>query len=446
MLVEFSVKNFYSIKDKVTLSMVADEQDATNADVVLIDPHLLGKQDIKLLPSAVIYGPNASGKTTLLAAIDCMIKILGKSSHSIPMPVTPFLLSKETENEPTEFDIIFTVENIRYQYGFSLNTDYICGEWLYSFENGKKLWFKRDNYDPKKPVNNQYHYEWGRGKISGDRKKSWAEETNERTLFLYKAGEDSNNIKLKPIFQGIVNKFLYRPESPREIIKLLEKSDYKQKILTLLASADLGIIDFDAEKKTVESKKKGYVQLSRDSIENDKVELVRHEIKMTHISEDGKKIIWGLENESKGTEKLFSLAGSWISALEQGRILFIDELNDSLHPFLTEMLIKMFHNPKLNKNNAQLIFTTHDASLLARELGKYLFRRDQIWLTDKNKDGSTKLYSLAEYKIPENEVNIDRSYLGGRYGGLPFVDMSLLSKVASKKKSTKKTAGKGFQK
>jgi AAA15 family ATPase/GTPase len=110
------------------------------------------------------------------------------------------------------------------------------------------------------------------------------------------------------------------------------------------------------------------------------------------------------------------------------------------------MLIKIFHDPKLNKNNAQLIFTTHDASLLARELGKYLFRRDQIWLTDKNKDGSTKLYSLAEYEIPEDEVHTDRSYLSGIYGALPFIDMSLLSKISSKKKPTKRASGKGTRK
>jgi hypothetical protein len=136
-----------------------------------------------------------------------------------------------------------------------------------------------------------------------------------------------------------------------------------------------------------------------------------------HQTEDGNRIEMDLSDESDGTQKLFCYAGPWMDTLANGHVMVVDELHDNLHPLLVQYLVAMFHNPDLNPHGAQLIFTTHETSILNQDL----FRRDQVWFCERGEDQSTRLYPLSDFAVRKGTENIERGYLSGRYGALPFL-------------------------
>jgi len=140
-------------------------------------------------------------------------------------------------------------------------------------------------------------------------------------------------------------------------------------------------------------------------------------VKTAHVSDNGKKVLFDLGDESDGTQKIFALAGPWLDTLENGYVLVIDELHDNLHPLIVEFLVKLFHGKETNPRNAQLIFSTHDTSILNQEV----FRRDQIWFCDKDRHQATKLYPLTDFSPRKGIENLERGYLSGRYGALPYL-------------------------
>lgn len=184
------------------------------------------------------------------------------------------------------------------------------------------------------------------------------------------------------------------PLSPKLTADYCDRLSDKQKVITFLHTADFSIKDFTIERK-----------------------LEDLEITLAHLGADGKQFALNYADESDGTQKFFSFAGPWLRALDKGWILFVDELNDNFHPDLVRFLVQLFHNPQINRRNAQLVFSTHETSILQQEI----FRRDQIWFTEKDEYNATTLYPLSDFSPRKGTENLERSYLQGRYGALPYL-------------------------
>ncbi|MBX1886610.1 AAA family ATPase [Campylobacter peloridis] len=416
MLIEFRVENFLSIQDEQVLSMVA------SSDNTFLNSHIGNDEKLKLLKSSVIYGANASGKSNIIKALQAMKTIVissAKKQRGDKLPITPFLLGNEND-KPTKFEIIFIQNGIRYQYGFILTSEKILEEWLLAFgeSNRAQKWFERI-YNEKEE---KYNYSFG-AKFVGS-KQLWAENTRDNALFLSVAIQ-LNNEQLKPVFDFFLKyirvNYMDNWSSVSKATMNILKQD-KQKIVNYLKQADLDIEDIIVEEKELDKTsliQENIPQEIKQMIQADLekgVILTKTDIKTMHTNQQGKQILFDmLALESQGTQKFFGLIGSWIEALELGYIVVVDELNTHLHPLMTKFLVNLFHNENLNKSNAQLIFTTHDTSILNQEV----FRRDQIWFCEKQ-NKATKLYPLSDFKVRKDKTNLESDYLLGRFGALPY--------------------------
>jgi len=406
MLIEFSAENFRSIKEKVTLSLVASPDKSLDNNLI---KKTLKKDD--LLRSAVIYGANASGKTNVILAINFLrALVINSHTHQKGMGIkfTPFKLDKKCLTKPTKFEIIFIKDKTKYNYNVSFNHERIIDEELYYYPNDRKaLIFERKN-------TKSYIF-----KIDTKDQKFISKRTLDNVLYLSKATQE-NYKKTSAAFDWLKNdlQFVgpYQPGLSEEFtINLLnENKELKKLILKSLLEADVGIDNISASVKKIEK--------IPENIPSELLSLIKSSnntfFKETKIKTFHKDIEFDFyREESEGTKRMFSLMGHWIDALKNGRVLVLDELDTKLHHLLNVFLIKLFNDPTQNKGNGQLIFTTHNTNLLDQDL----FRRDQIWFTEKNnKIGSTDLYSLIEYS-PRKDKDIERGYLAGRYGALPFI-------------------------
>ncbi|NOY70236.1 MAG: ATP-binding protein, partial [Deltaproteobacteria bacterium] len=231
-----------------------------------------------------------------------------------------------------------------------------------------------------------------------------------------------NNEQLKPVFSWF-DKTLHVLNKGKAIhpgfsIKECEEEEKKKKILDFMRAADLSINDILLEKKELSLN-----VLPSDMPQSIKVEIVKDfqgkkltQLSFVHSSSNNdEEVALELAEESTGTRKLFALAGPWLDILENGSVFFVDELNNSLHPLLVRFLLNLIHNSETNRHNAQLIFTTHDTTTLDQTL----MRRDQVWFVEKDDVNSTRLYPLSDYKPRKGEA-LQKGYLYGRYGALPF--------------------------
>lgn len=418
MLIQFTVKNWRSIRDEQTIIMtkaVGDEMRDTNT----FQPTAPGTTE--LLRSIAIYGPNASGKSNLLNAMKTMQTIVVESAtqrvRGDDLPLVPFLLDNETEQAPTEFEMIFIAEQIRYQYGFSATRQRIVQEWLlvYPVKRARK-WFTRE-WDEAKG-----DYAWEMGASLQGQKQLWQDATRQNALFLSTAVQ-LNSQQLQPVYDWFL-KTLHLANvsgwSPTFTAALCKK-DTKQRnqVLAFLKAADIDIHDV-----SVESEKFTAKHLPDDMPEDIKNQILADlndkevlDIKTIHQSKQGKSVSFDFEDESDGTRKIFAFAGPWLDSLANGYVLVIDELHDNLHPKMIQFLVAFFHNSDTNQKNAQLIFTTHETSILNQEI----FRRDQIWFCEKDSDQATKIYPLSDFSPRKGRENLEANYLAGRYGALPYL-------------------------
>jgi AAA15 family ATPase/GTPase len=418
MLINFKVKNFRSIKDEQLLSMVASSQKE------FIDTHTFLptlptiSKNLSLVKTAVIYGANAAGKSNILKALDAMKKIVRDSATKYQrgdeIPVKPFLFDNEV-NQPTEFEINFIYDKVRYQYGFATTKERITEEWLIAYPKGNpQNWFAREYNEEIK------EYQWQFGKKLTGQKQVWKDATRSNALFLSTA-VSLNSEQLKPVFDWFSNKLKFSSvdgwDPSFTMSKCLDEK-YKKNILIFLKTADMDIEDIE-----IELGKFDYSNLPDDiPIElKEKIaqdlkgkELIKG-VKFYHLDNYGKKVALDLKDESDGTQRLFSFIGPWIDSLENGNVLLIDELHDNFHPLMVKFLIEMFHNKEMNKSNAQLIFTTHETSVLNQDI----FRRDQIWFCEKQ-NRATNLYPLTDFSPRKVVEDLEKGYLSGRYGALPF--------------------------
>lgn len=414
MLIQFKVKNFLSIKNEVVFSMLAGAGDENSDNLIEID-----NNNEKYLRSTGIYGANASGKTNFMKAFAAAILMIRKSNvRNIDEPLIemrPFKFDKTFSNKPCEFEFVFIQNNVKYVYGFSADIEKIHSEYLYQYLSAKpSLVFERKN-------TNEYKF------TQSEQKKleELAAKNTEKKLFLSTATE-WNYEKTKDAYLWFAEKIDtygdYKSLAPIAY-KLFENDkndELKNFTINLLKEADIIIKDynFEIEKYDIDHI---WPRAIYDTDENGKI--VRKAIRISTIheveDENGNTSEYELDlsEESLGTHNLFMLSPILKRAFEKGKIIVIDEIDKSIHPLLVEFIIKLFHNKQINKNNAQLIFNTHNTNLLSLEL----FRRDQIWFVEKNiKKGATELYPLDDFSVRKTE-NIQKGYLNGRYGAIPFV-------------------------
>ncbi|MCI8761104.1 MAG: AAA family ATPase [Clostridia bacterium] len=407
MLIRFSFKNFKSFKDENCLDMEATSLKEHEYNIARTE-------NIDLLKVVAIYGANASGKTNVLQAFDYMKKRIlvsddSKKNSSID---EENIYSFMVNNEPISLEAQILAKNNKiYKYGFEVLKNSIVSEWLY-IKKVNKFYsiFEREKNNITMKSNNKI---FGLANI------------DERTLFLNiyskidKDNEDFNNVYEwfvnanyldlgNPRFEDFINN--------RISLKILSNEKYKRELLRFIKTFDSGIEGIKTTPYSIEE-----VQNNNRVV---KVELI-------HRGEDNKLKALPLDLESNGTRKMFHLFDFFMDALKNGMVLFIDELDAKLHPLLTRYIINLFHNSETNIGNGQLIYSTHDTV----NLNKDTFRRDEIWFTEKNRDGVSEIYALSDYILEDdedsknktgkkvrNDATYNKDYLTGRYGAIPVLE------------------------
>ena len=439
MLVEFSVENYRSIQERQTLSMVASEDLEVGAfrETPLLEnnsfPMPTG-EELRLLASAAIYGPNASGKSNLVRAMQSLKRVVMDSATKVQagerLPyIQPFLLDAEWSKKPTCFEVIFIDEEIRYEYQVSLDQRRVYEEQLIAHVKGRsQTWFSRQ-YNPENPELQQDDgYEWSFPKLKGQKKRI-QKFVRSNSLFLSHAAQN-NHPQLTKVFDWFFNNINFIDtdfSSPYTAERCRREPKFREAVVKLIIEADIGISDIKVDAKPVPAEMRTFFfdtlrefssEIQRPDIIEDfeKDDLKVIQVVTVHKSSNSEEpVFFNIDDESEGTQRLFEMAGPWLDVLQEGEVLIVDELDRSMHPILARSLVKMFNDPEINKKNAQLIFTTHDTTLLDPEI----FHREQVWFTEKDRN-MTNLYSLLEFQSREDE-SLQRGYLLGRYGAIPFI-------------------------
>jgi len=423
MLVEFRVGNYRSFREEQTLSLVASKDTE-------LDDNCVDQGKLRLLKAVGIYGPNASGKSNLIKALSTMQQIiLTQAGPGEKLPVTPFKLDDKYSKEPSSFEVTFYHGEVRYQYGFTATSERVYDEWLCAYPEGyAQTWFER-KFNKKTGKTN---WDWKSKKLKGER-ENLKDKTRDNVLFL-SVGAIWNNKQLTTVYEWFSEKMQVILPSDRsqvvttDMLKSAEKYEDKKRhfysyINSMMRRADFGIRGINIKKQEIPPDKFDFEigfpnlpeEISKQIMTNLKGKV---EIEFTHRAEPtGKDVYFSNTEESDGTIRFFELAGPWLLAIMKDKTLLVDEVEASLHPYLVRELINVVQKSKVGKTGAQLIFATHDTTLLDPEL----FRRDQIWFTEKDKHSSTHLYPLSDYKPRKGEA-MQKGYLAGRYGAIPIIE------------------------
>ncbi len=428
MLIEFKVANFRSIREEQTFSLVAANADKELPESV-IEQELPGLSGVRFLKGAAIYGPNASGKSNVIKAIEFAAKFVRRSATKLqpgdPTGAEPFKLDSASVHEPSSFEMTFVAENTRFVFGFSITPQRVVEEYLVAYPKGApQRWFHR-TFDVEKGV-----YNWAKPSSAFKRDKSLEAKTRDNCLFL-SVGPQFNHAQLTKVFHWFQTgvRFLHLSTDNRFMpgftTNLISEGRHVDQITSLLASADTGVtgVDLRQEDVSVDDLRKNIPPALLSELENEGPLQPgkRMEIKLLHKTGSGGSIELDFnKEESAGTKRLFALAGPWADILEQGYTVFVDEIETSLHPVLVKELLKLVFQTATNPKAAQVVFSTHNAILLDGSL----LRRDQVWFTEKSPAGVTHLYPLTDYQ-PRNTEALAKGYLAGRYGAIPFLPEGL---------------------
>jgi AAA15 family ATPase/GTPase len=420
MIEEFNFGNFWSFKDEQTLNMTASKIKSSNQILDSKNVITIGEQQ-PLIKSKAIYGANASGKSNIIKALISFIRIINTSvkDEAVLEILEPFKLSTESITQPTYFQLVFRIKNVRYRYGFEADEKSIKSEWLfYTPKKREQTLFIREKQEILE-LNNK-HFEEGSKFIS-----LLDFDDDENTIFR------NNSLFLTSLSSfgfGKMSKLIVKSISSIMVInglghsvmystagKALENFDKKDFILSFLKNADTGINDIESIEITKEN-------LPED-IDNDfKEDFKKENIVISSRSQYDKNnkktrdipfILTG--QESEGTIKMFELSPFIFNALKDGRTLVIDEFDSRFHPLLTKKIVELFNSESNLKS--QLIFTTHDTNLLSSDI----LRRDQIDFVEKDKYGASHLYTLVEIKGIRNNASFEKDYIQGKYGAIPFL-------------------------
>lgn len=433
MIVEFSVGNYKSFKEVITFSMLATKTRAKDEELDKSNVFQVG--NISLLKSAAIYGANGSGKSNFIKALRFMRWFVLNSSKGTQtgdsIDVEQFRLSEQTLGEPSLFEMIFISDDRRFRYGFEVDKERVVSEWLF--------------HVPRKSELTLFIREGDNITVSRTFKegKNIVDITRPNTLFLSVVAQFNGSLS-KTILQWFRRLRVYAgglqdmPNS-RYTKNLIESSKYRDDVLQIMKVLGLDPIDFVIAKQPVSIPRLPFED-SLDTFPEELKDIARNlltvrekwqtalleaqetKIFISRPRYDTQGLVTSFENfdietqESAGTQKIFRLAGSLVDVLKNGKIFIIDELDVRLHPLITCAIIKLFNSNITNSKNAQLVFTTHDTNLLDHDI----FRRDQIWFTEKDAQGASYMHSLVEYKI-RNDAAFEKNYIQGRYGAIPFI-------------------------
>lgn len=398
MLVNFTFKNFRSFRDEMTLSLEA-------ASIQELSDAVVKSCGEELLPVAVLYGANSSGKSNVLKALKAMRDVLLNSVKLNPkdrLDAEPFSLDLTSSADPTSFEIQFTLCGSKFRYGFDYTSEAIISEWLYEKRSGEREFelFLRSGDDFKI---SKTRFAEGIGKQDA---------TPSNRLFVSLVAQLNGKVS-----QSILDWF-----SNIEYMSGMDGKGYAGKTLEMLFLNKDGASEIN---QLFSEANLGFTELDVELIDSNAMKM-KAETVHNLFDAEGKTV--GFRSfptdkmESEGTKKMIEIAGPIVDAIRLGQILIVDELDAKLHPFLTRKIISMFMDKEFNKKGAQLIFATHDTNLL----NIHYLRRDQIWFTEKDRRDSTELYSLVEFRDEggnkvRNDRNIEKDYINGRYGAIPFM-------------------------
>lgn len=393
MLVQFRFSNYKCFKEETVFNVVASKYYRDKME------NLIQVPQYALLRTAAIYGANASGKTKLFQAFNFMREVVltsaDKLSNNWQKGYSPFLLDTYSVDQPSVFEVVFLMDNIQYRYGFELNSERILAEWLFrkrskevkvlEYDGGNSIYYNENYINPKIMKNLEEAKMFRVNSLILSSMSMWND-----TLSL----DVINWFKQNNIISASLNTM-----APR-ILSAIDHPKMKTKLMDFLKSADLGIYDVTSN------------------------ELSETELNISHRRYDEQHLPSGFaklsleKDESFGTYRFISLAEPIISALETGSILWIDEIDNGLHYDLVRALISLFQNETVNIHNAQLIINTHNISLIDEA---DLFRRDQIYIVDKNRYGEASLTPVSDFSVRET-AKVGKLYREGRFGGVPYLD------------------------
>lgn len=451
MLIEFSAENFKSIRDKVTLSLNASADKKLPKNVAKVNlPQIEKKKSTqRILKSSIIYGANASGKSNIIKAIDIIKRIILYSNKHLQdqkFPIDNFRLDLSYDKKPTNFEFIFVNNGLKYAYQVSLLKERVLEENLYYWPNGRQVKvFERTGQDI--VFGNLYEKN---NKETELRNKIYAEDTAPNTLFLSMA----NNVSIpqvKAAYNWFATKLVIMTQQNgigRDTTQLIADNYIdKQDVLNYLKIADSQIANFKIIEGEVEDLDPNHPMnafirtvilpqiAKRENIKIENISKITgksldEKTQRYGVNESGQKILidFNLSDESDGTQRYYGLIGPIISCLKNECTILFDELELRLHPLLSKGVIELFSSD-INTNNSQLIMTSHDVNLLNY---KDLFRRDQIWFTEKNVESVTELYSLDDFIGIRNSMISSNNYLKGKFGAIPDLNWEIINKYEEK--------------
>lgn len=419
MLVDFTVENYRSIKDPVTLSAVAqhprqsiqsDKRRRGKADHEITSGHRVEEWDVELLPVLAIFGANASGKSNVIQALDYLLILMSHSRQGLSgflsifryIEPAPFRLDKDWSKKPTRFELRTLFGNAIYTYSLTLTQNRILSESLeYTLSETKRsrrLFQRIWNEKTEKTM-------WKNGRDFAGSHTQLQKNVRDSEVFMSLLLQleieviEPLQTWLKVRWHGVGlghEEFDILSIMTIQEASLPTTSKINQEVLRMIKKFDTGISGISILKK-----------------EGDRFDFSIHAL---HETNDGSQIKWPFSEESLGTQRLFNLAYRIVLAFRAGGLTIVDELGTNIHPNIVRSIVKMFQNSKVNPRHAQLIFTSHDNTLQKNKL----LRRDQIWFTQKRSDQSTELYPLTDFPV-RTDLAVDKAYLDGRFGAVPFL-------------------------
>ncbi len=409
MLLRFGVSNHLSIRDYQELSLSASSLKGREAGLI----ECAAASGGRVLPAAVIYGANASGKSNLVNAMGtlCGMVLLSqiKGEPGGEVPRHPFRLDEDSPRSPSRFDIDFLIDGVRHHYGFEASDSAFESEWLYAFPKSyRQTLFERTGDE----------FRFGR-ELRGQNRVI-AGLTRPNSLFVSAAAQNGHEqiSKVFSYFRSIRGD-QNMAASEEEVSERFTGKELDGRVIDFLGKIDTGVIDYRLSESELSEKDLGIPQEAFALLK--KISGPEPPkwatIELAHRGRGDAPFYLDMERESAGTRRLLIVLDLAFRALDEGAPLFIDELNASLHTQAAEAVMQLFCSRETNPKGAQLIATTHDTNLLASPL----LRRDEVWFTEKDAEGATRLYPLTDIRTRKGD-NIEKGYLQGRYGGVPFID------------------------
>ena len=420
-LVAFKAENVRSFRDRVEFSLMATGL----AEERFVRPveWREGGSPIGVLAVAGVFGANGSGKSNLLKVMDDMrshvLHSFRQGDLEGRIPRRPFVLDQEARNRPSRFEIDLILEGVRHEYGFVINDEQVVEEWAYHYPKGRAALIFRRAGD-----------EVEAGSIERQKTRAVQELIRSNALFLSTAASAKHGALL-PLYQWFSRNLILaeadsRPWRQALTTQMLSEDHHRDRVLALLQAADLGVTS--AQKREpdpiIQERFRRAVRILQgieEEPESDEGPTFEElGVELVHRGTGGEEVLLQAEDESLGTRVWFGLIGPVVQALESGSVFLADELDASLHPALVTELVRLFQDSETNPRRAQLVFNSHDPTLLGDSVGVRLLGRDQIWFTEKNNDGSTRLYPLVDLD-PRKQEAIGKRYLDGRYGATPIL-------------------------